>query len=118
MTAEGAVLSAVLEYLHARQIFAWRNKTGAVKVRGPAGGERFLRFGKVGSSDVIGCLPDGRFLGVECKAAGGRLSAPQADFLASIRDRGGVAFVAYGIEDVERELERAGYGLESKRRTS
>jgi len=118
VTPEGAVVNAVLEYLHARRIFAWRNNTGAVKVRSPSGGERFLRFGKVGSSDVIGCLPDGRFLGVECKAAGGRLSAPQADFIASIRDRGGVAFVAFSLEDVERELERAGYGLESRRRTS
>jgi len=105
--SENTVKNAVLEYLHAIRIFAWSNNTGAVRLHG-RGGDRFMRFGKVGSADIIGCLADGRFLAVECKAPAGRLSAAQSDFLASIRDRGGVAIVARCIEDVERGLAEAG----------
>ncbi len=104
MTPEGAVLNAVLEYLHVRRIFAWRNNTGAAVARAPNGRNRLIRYGKVGSADILGVLDDGRFLAIECKAPGGRLTAPQADFIASVNARGGLAFVARSIEDVQRAL--------------
>lgn len=105
--AENVVKNEILEYLRLCKIYAWSNNTGAVSVRSPRGRDRFIRFGKPGSSDILGIMPDGRFIAIECKAERGRLSVMQRDFLEDIRSRGGVAFVARGVEDVERELHAA-----------
>jgi hypothetical protein len=102
-TPEGAVLSAILEYLEIRGVFAWRNNTGAVKVEAQHGA-RFVRFGKKGSSDILGVLDDGRFMAIEVKGPKGKATFEQRDFLAEIAKRGGVAFVARSIEDVDKHL--------------
>lgn len=109
MTPEGRVLAACLDYLHARKIFAWRNNSGAVKYQNAEGRGRFLRFGYVGSSDIIGVLPDGRFLAVECKAEKGRVSEAQRFFLSEVTKLGGVSVVAKSIEDVAAVLAAEGY---------
>jgi hypothetical protein len=70
VTPEGRILAGCLRYLEVRGVYHWRNSTGAVQIR-PG---RWYRFGKVGSSDILGILPGGRFLAVEVKARGGRLS--------------------------------------------
>jgi hypothetical protein len=106
---ENAVKNACLEYLKICKIMAWSNNTGAVKYKNGAGRDRFLRFGYVGSADIIGCLPDGRFLAVECKAEKGRLSEAQTSFLASVKECGGVAVVARSIDDVAATLAAEGY---------
>ena len=107
-TPEGLVVQACLEYLHLHKIMSWRNNTGAVKYKNAKGAGRFLRFGYVGSSDIIGILPDGRFLAVECKAST-KLSEAQRYFLADIRKNGGVAVVAHSVEDVAAVLAAEGY---------
>lgn len=92
-TPESIVLDGYLRYLEARQIYHWRNNTGAVQI---APG-RFMRFGKVGSSDILGILPGGRLLCVECKAPkSGRLSPEQKQFLADVRELGALALVVRG----------------------
>lgn len=106
MTPEGAVLNSILDYLRIRHVFAWRNNTGATKIRTP-GGDRFIRYGLKGSSDILGILDDGRFLAIEVKAPAGRVTQEQKDFLESIRKRGGVAFVARSVEDVVQNLATA-----------
>jgi hypothetical protein len=98
-------VSACLEYLHTRKIVSWRNNTGAVKYKNASGASRFLRFGCVGSSDIIGWMPDGRFLAVECKAKGGKLSDAQCDFISGLNRSGGVAIVAYSVDDVIKRIE-------------
>ena len=103
-TPEGYIVNAVLEFLAAVGIYAWRNNTGAVCLKNPNGRERFVRYGKPGSSDILGILPDGRMLAIECKTKTGRLSDKQRDFIEDIRSRHGVAFIARSVEDVELAL--------------
>lgn len=103
--AENQIKNAVLEYLRMRGIFAWANNTGAGQlVDGARHTSRFIRFGYPGSSDILGILDGGRFLAIECKTPEGRLSDLQRVFLDDINLRGGLAFVAYGISDVDGEL--------------
>jgi hypothetical protein len=103
---ESQVLEGCLHYLQVRGIFHWRNNTGAVQVR-PG---QFMRFGKVGSSDILGVLPGGRFLAVECKAPdGGRLSPEQKQFLADVRELGALALVVKGWWELDEALREAGY---------
>jgi hypothetical protein len=104
-TPENRVKAEVLDYLSARRIFAWSNPTGTARVRENA----YISFGKKGSSDIIGILPDGRFLAVECKAENGKLSLYQKEFLAAVAEKGGLAVVAYSFADVESVLKREGY---------
>ena len=53
----------------------------------------------VGASDLIGWTRDGRFLAVEVKSPGGRLTPEQERFLGAVRDAGGVAFSCHTAEE-------------------
>lgn len=50
-------------------------------------------YGRSGIPDIVGCLPGGRFLAIECKAEGNTLTALQTRELERILARGGAAFV-------------------------
>ena len=98
---EAAALAEVLKALKAHPAVSWceRQNSGAVR-----SGGRFIRFGWVGCADILGQLRDGRFLGVEVKAAKGRASPEQVAFLERINAAGGVGFIAHSLRDVVREL--------------
>ena len=109
VTPEGRILADCLQYLQVRGIFHWRNSTGAVRI-GPG---RFMRFGKVGSSDILGVLPpNGRLLCVECKSESGRLSTEQKQFLADVQELGALAVVVRGWKELGQALREAGYVFE------
>ncbi len=59
--------------------------------------------GKVGRPDFRICYR-GRFLAIECKSVYGALSSEQAAELVRIRDSGGIASVAYSLDDVQLAL--------------
>ena len=82
--------------------YLWRNNTGGMyDAKG-----RFVRFGLCkGSSDLIGILPDGRFLAIEVKTAKGKVTADQEKFINWVKEKGGVAFVARSTEDVKKNLD-------------
>jgi hypothetical protein len=92
--------------LKLRGIYHWRNSVGSVQIR-PG---QWYKFGKIGSSDILGLLPGGRFFAAECKAPDGRLSPEQRQFLADIKALGGMAVVAKSWQDIDQALREAGYG--------
>ena len=108
---EQDTVAAILQLLHAHRIPAWRINTGATKIGG-----RFIRFGAVGMSDIIGIrwTTDGvhqygpmigQFLAIEVKSAKGIVTPAQQGFLAQVAAAGGKAFVARSVDDVARELD-------------
>ena len=105
VTPESRVLNGCLQYLKARGIYCWRNNTGAVKLAP----DRWVHFGKKGSSDILAVLPDGRILCVECKSKNGRLSPEQKEFLEAIRGSGGLAVVVHDWMELDRALRKAGF---------
>ncbi len=104
-TPEAGALREVLQALSVHPAVAWveRMNSGAARI-----GKRFVRFGWKGCPDVLGQMKDGRLLGVEVKAAKGRLRPEQSLFLERIRCAGGVAFMARNCRDVLEALEKAG----------
>jgi hypothetical protein len=59
-----------------------------------------IRFGLcVGSSDLIGIAPCGRFLAVEIKTCKGRATPDQLRFIEAVRAKGGIAGIARSPED-------------------
>ena len=71
---------------------SYTNKKGVTK-------RRFVRFGFVGLSDVIGQLRDGRFFAIECKRRGGDRSDAQQLFLHWVHCAGGLAGFATSVEE-------------------
>jgi hypothetical protein len=102
---ESRILSDCLRYLQVRGIYHWRNNVGSVQIR-PG---QWYRFGKVGSSDILGVLPGGKILAVETKAKRGQLTPDQRAFLETVRDLGGMAVIARSWTDVDQALREAGY---------
>jgi hypothetical protein len=102
------VKAACLRYLQRRGVYAWNNPAGAVRIAR----DRWVSFGKKGSADILGCLPDGKFLAVETKSPRGRLSPEQSAFLEKIRGMGGLAIVARSFRELDEALREAGYASE------
>lgn len=95
---ERTVLRAVLSALAIHPSVAWAVRMNVGAFNNGAG--NYVRVGFVGCSDVIGQLRDGRFLAVEVKRPGGKVTDDQSAFLDRVATHGGVGFVAYGVDDV------------------
>lgn len=82
------------------QIKKWLDKQGYwwMKVHGDL-------FQKSGVPDILACI-NGRFVGIEVKRPGGRLSELQKYNIEHIRAAGGVAFVATSVDEVRFNLDR------------
>lgn len=97
--SEHDIQQSILKYLKKRNLFCWRNNSGVTVIQ-----HRFIRFGAKGAPDILGILPDGRFLGIEVKKPGGALRPEQATFLENINKSNGLAFVARSVDDVKAAL--------------
>lgn len=97
MTNPHSVLvNQILVALSRAGVLAWKNHTGmGVSLSGNP-----IKFGLVGSSDILGVIPpDGRFLGVEVKTGTGKQRKRQGKFETAVASRGGLYIVARSVED-------------------
>jgi len=109
LTPEGRTKTACLRYLERRGIFSWNNPSGAVRIAP----NRWVHFGRKGSSDIIGILPGGKFLAIETKSMRGRLTPEQKEFLEKVRGLGGVAILARSLRELDEKLRANGYALDA-----
>lgn len=94
---ERDIQKTILDYLKLKKIFAWKSNTVGIKKENG----KYIPAGMRGVSDIIGILPGGRFLAIEVKRDRKQLLSPyQEIFMENIRAQGGIAFVAYGLDDV------------------
>lgn len=99
---EKDVQSAIMDYLTMAHIFAWVNKT-----QGTFNAQRgcFIKTKmKKGVSDILGVLPGGRFLAIEVKRPGEKMTPEQVQFVSDVNNRGGVAFTADNVKTVAEVL--------------
>jgi hypothetical protein len=99
---EAVVQARIVAYLAAREIVF--TVSDASRPFGPDGKPRPSRCRR-GWPDICGCLPGGRFFGIEVKSACGRLRPAQIGVLRAIAAAGGLALVARRLETVMRVLE-------------
>lgn len=78
----------------------WQNNTGAANYGG-----RYLKFGKVGSGDIIGFTSDGKFLAIECKTGSGRQSKEQANFELIVKRFGGRYYLVRDHLEIAQKLD-------------
>src|ERR1041384_1177700 len=128
MKYEAAILSSIMDFLCYRTDVArfWRQNSGAMKVEATEGRDgRYVAFiGRMfrqmltgsrcneelkgsdkGMPDIMGWMSDGRILAIECKDPSKKATQGQANFLGDVKRSGGVAILAYSIEDVRRVLD-------------
>lgn len=102
--SERVILKQVLLEASKLGCRVFRNETGLFELKNGA----WLSAGLcVGSSDIIGLAPDGRFLAIEVKAKGGTLSKEQRAFLSMVNNRGGIAFVCNDVANLKKLLDDA-----------
>lgn len=98
---ESYVVKTCQEWLSLHGVFQWRNNTGAMKTA--RGG--FIRFGEVGSPDILAIKsPAGQFVGIECKATGGKQSEHQKQFEERLKASGG-EYILVHPENVIKKME-------------
>lgn len=85
-------------------VVVWNHPTGYAKL------ER-VTYGLVGSSDLIGLLPGGRFLAIEVKTATGTQSKEQRNFQQMIERLGGLYILARSGAEARAAIEAAGFKL-------
>ena len=90
---ERDIVTAIRKYLASlgSDVFFWKEH-GSV-------------YGTNGVPDII-CCYKGRFLGLECKLPGGRLTKLQKRTIEKINRAGGIACRVESVEDAKRVIER------------
>lgn len=90
------IMRLIMVELSIRGCIIWRNNCGSLK---NAAGIP-IKFGLcVGSSDLIGISPDGRFLAVEVKTEKGKPTPDQIRFIEAVKRKGGIAGIARSPAD-------------------
>lgn len=105
--SEASILKAIMQLLHRhpKVAKAWRQNSGTF-TKQYGNKTHYIRANTAkGMSDIMGILKDGRTLAIECKSAKGAVKAHQHEFLNSISEAGGIAFVARSVDDVITKLE-------------
>lgn len=104
-TPESAILAACIKWLWLNNCFVWRHNTGnhkhSYKRKDGSFGESYIRYGLLGSADIIGCNPHGRFLAIETKRAGKPLEPHQERFKERVLEHHGVFILAHSVDDLE-----------------
>jgi hypothetical protein len=100
------VLAECLSLLRSLHIKVDRQNNGKF-----ADASGFHTYGIIGSGDILGLLPNGRHLEVECKrGAGGSLSVEQQKRMRDIRENNGVYLVVHSAKELAEDLERVSNG--------
>ena len=104
---ESAVVDEVKKIIKATGLKVQRINTGCFQI-GAGQNRRYIKTAEAGTCDFEGYDMQGRFLAIECKRpVGGKLSPAQAERIADINRKGGVAFVAHsGAEALEKLQQR------------
>ena len=104
---ESAVVDEVKKIIKQTGLKVQRINTGCFVI-GSGKNRRYIKTADAGTCDFEGYDNKGRFLAIECKRpVGGKLSPAQAERIADINKKGGVAFVAHsGAEALEKLQQR------------
>jgi len=96
MNPETRIQNLIRIALSEKGVVNFRNNTGILKDRNG----RAVRFGLcVGSADIIGLTPHGRFVAIEVKCEGKKPTEAQVRFIELVKKHGGIAGVAHSVQE-------------------
>ncbi len=102
---EQDIQKSIIDYLRLKKYVIIKHHSTGFTVR--EGKSVAFRYGEKGVSDLIACAPWMQFWAIEVKRKYGKPTEDQLDFIARVNKNGGVAFVAYSIDDVIKKVEAA-----------
>lgn len=109
--SEASILKAIMQLLkvHPKVARVWRQNSMAAEFQDRHGRVRYVRANTAkGMSDIMGILKgSGKTIALEVKSRTGKVASHQEQFLASIREGGGLAAVVRSVDDVIKLLEEA-----------
>jgi hypothetical protein len=91
--SEHDVQVQILDFLRYNHFKFWRNNVGAIKYD-----MRFVRYGEVGSPDIM-AIKNGKFYAIEVKSPTGKLSEAQELWLAEANQHGAIVIIAHSIDE-------------------
>lgn len=103
-TIENKTQLSIIKYLKAQGIYCWRNNTMGTYDR-KLNLYRSNPYTLKGVGDILGILPDGRFLSVECKSSTGKASADQLLFVKRCTALGGLCVVIHSLDELKPTIE-------------
>jgi hypothetical protein len=104
-SSEKQIQSAILKFLSVSPSVAWARRMNSGRFAVSDGyGKRVVQAGFVGLSDIVGQLRDGRFLAVEVKRKGGKVTDAQQAFIDTVCKNGGVGVIAFSVDDVSNAI--------------
>ena len=104
------LVNEISKYLHLRKIYHRIIDSNGKPLRHRPG--TFAQSSNRGISDILAVLPpNGRLLAIEVKVPPDDLRPAQHEFLAAIREAGGIATVAMTVEQVHDALQDIGHPL-------
>ncbi len=109
---ETEIQAAILEYLTARRILAWRCQAIPVPIRrgGAIVGLRAANKETVGIPDILCVLPGGKLFAIEVKKPGKDLRPEQTEWMIRLERAGADWMKATSTQDVQYYL-RDVYGM-------
>lgn len=100
---EQHIQKQILDYLRLRHVPAIKITTTGIYVRSR---DTYIKNPSKGALDIYACLPpNGRSCWIEVKKPGGRVSPEQQQFIDTINQAGGLAFVAESVDQVHRAMQ-------------
>jgi hypothetical protein len=98
---ETDLVKSCLEWLSYHGIYCWRNNTAGIYSKKSGG---YFFHGMRGVGDIVGILPDGRFLSVECKVGTNKPTEHQTEFMKKIAENNGVAIWVSSLDELRVDL--------------
>jgi len=106
--SEQDLVNAILDWLHLQHAWAIRVNSGFMKIEDAGGRTRVFKGAPAGTPDIIGIWPGGLGIAIECKLKGNKPTSSQTETLEKIKTTGGLAVVAYSLDDVIQALRERG----------
>ena len=108
---ESVIQRNILAMLKDLGIPAWRINSRVVDLPTARGPVPYRMGGVKGMSDILACLPGepGRFMALEVKRPGGKLTPEQDEFLRRIIRAGGIGACVTSCHEVSELLARHGW---------
>jgi penicillin-binding protein-related factor A (putative recombinase) len=101
---EKEIESRILNFLQACGLMVWKNNSIGVFDAEKKSFRRPSKFHRNGVSDILGCLPNGRFLAIEVKSKIGRPSPNQLEFITEVQKNGGICFISRSVTQTYNQL--------------
>lgn len=93
--------TVLIELSRSGKAIAWRNEVG---IGLTIDGQRTIKYGLKGSSDILGITNKGKFLAVEIKIGNDKLRKDQENFKAMIEKNNGLHFIIRCQDDINNML--------------